>query len=261
MKTTTNNIFKNIKYDENFNNELKIGLYQVTKDEEILERIILNNIPLVIKIANIVAYATKIDHDDLIQEGLIALINSIKNYKGDGTFSTYAYECIFGVMHVYVRTEYCHSSASYGQFMKKFNSIGYELYDRCVNYYKEPYLTEVLNVMVDRNIISEKHKPIIRSIIPISFEENRKMCTNVMYDETDDNFKEIYREIGENLDYLLSGLDDIDKNIVKLKTGFYNDEPLSLTEIGSLYGKSHEFVRTHYLRSLPKIKKKYDSLS
>lgn len=81
-------------------------------DTKAREKIIVHNIPLVLKEALITFKTSDYDKDELISVGLIGLIKAVDNYKIDYgyAFSTFAVRCIHNEICMYFRNENKHKT-------------------------------------------------------------------------------------------------------------------------------------------------------
>ena len=81
-----------------------LKLYFETKDEDLRNEIVTNNLRLVYKIADEFSKKYHVSIDDLIQEGSFGLMNAVENYdpKFETQLSTFAFPYITNKMNIYV---------------------------------------------------------------------------------------------------------------------------------------------------------------
>ena len=143
--------YVDMEIDKNFNNEEAIKKYKETKDKELKNEIILNNIPLVLKIAKNYIIPSQLPIDDIISCGNIGLMNAIETYDIDCNtkFSTYAYNRITGDILNYITKEYGNGSRYFGFFIMKCRQYILKLYGD--KNYEPDYqnLNEVLDIMIE----------------------------------------------------------------------------------------------------------------
>jgi RNA polymerase sigma factor (sigma-70 family) len=256
-------IYSNLEFDDNFDNESNIKIYKTTYDNNVRDELMLNNMRLVFNLALEITNTTKIDIDDLIQVGVIAIIDAIDTYKlsENVKFSTYLYTCVHGQMFSYVDKFLSKSTRYYGSILRHFITTGRRMYGFNVDISKEPYFTEITNELIKDNIIKKCNIIAIKELYFTSLEENKSLYENVKYiDENDENIK-IIEFMKDNYDYLTSSLTKEQKEIVEYKLGFKYGYTMTFKEIGELYNKTGEAIRQNYEKSINSITRKYKSIS
>ena len=252
--------YVDMEIDENFNNEEAIKKYKKTRDNELREKIILNNMPLVLKIAKGYIVPSKLPVDDIISCGNIGLMNSIETYDidGDTKFSTYAYNMITGDILNYITTEYGNGSRRFGFFIMKCRQYLHKLYGD--KNYELDYqtLNEVLDKMIEDGVIEEFHKPMLimglTSMHP--FNEITKEIEDIEWEEPEREVSLEHEYINSHLDYLLNGLTDEEKELVLYRYGFIDGKTYSLRKIAKMKGITHQAISLRNEKVLLKLKKK-----
>ena len=132
-----------------------IDEYQKTKDEKIKEKLVNDNIKLVISMTK--RFYNRSDGcEDLFQVGMIGLIKAIENFNTsyDLKFSTYAVPLIIGEMKRYLRDNH------QIKISRSLNDIAYKILkikDEYLNkYQREPTIKELAKKLdVDQSVIIE----------------------------------------------------------------------------------------------------------
>lgn len=252
--------YVDMEIDKNFNNEEAIKKYKETKDKELKNEIILNNIPLVLKIAKNYIIPSQLPIDDIISCGNIGLMNAIETYDIDCNtkFSTYAYNRITGDILNYITKEYGNGSRYFGFFIMKCRQYILKLYGD--KNYEPDYqnLNEVLDIMIEDGVIEEIHKPILIMGLTTMHPFN-EITKEIEYTEWEEPEREVSLEheyINTHLDYLLNGLTDEEKELVLYRYGFIDGEVYSLRKIAKMKGITYQAIGLRNEKVLLKLKKK-----
>ena len=201
-----------------------------------MDNIINKYLPLIKSIAN-TFYG--IDYDDLIQSGIIGLINAYKNYKrSENTkFSSYAYQYIYGEMYNYTL-----KNKSIKQ--QKDNLKIVKLYEQTKN-----YLTQSLGKIPSKKEISSYLKineEIIDNALINTYEilsiDNDTTLNNTIGITLDMDLK-------IDLDNSINMLSDEEKQIIKYR--YFKD--LTQSEVSKKLGISQVKVSRYEKRSLSKL--------
>lgn len=255
--------------EKDFDNEKNIIEYQKTKDKELRNRIVNNNLLLVLNIARRYSYPTKMPLGDLIAEGTLALINAIDKYipNKDVLFSTYATESIKNEISGKVNEWYGDGNKYYGEAIKKYRSIAISIFDES-KIYNEDIIDYVLDIMLEEELIRPG----------TIYEVKKRLLSTSLYEieETDDE-EEIEFKVIEEAEYipyddgsdfdrtafikkykdlLYSGLTDYEKEVMDYYCGFKDGKPHTQPEIAAIYGISHQAVQQQFKKAVTKMRGK-----
>ena len=146
-----------VELDEYFNNEEAIAKYQQTKDLELRNKIVEQNLPLVVRLAYEYSYPSNVNQRELIDEGSIALMRAIDCYKvGEVKFSTYAAHSIIGALLNYINKCYGEGSIYYGNLIKRYKKMAFEILGDSADVYSEEIVDYILGILVEEKEIPEK---------------------------------------------------------------------------------------------------------
>lgn len=256
--------------EKDFDNEKNIIEYQKTKDKELRNRIVNNNLLLVLNIAKVYEYPTKMPLGDLIAEGTLALINAIDKYipNKDVLFSTYATNSIKNEISGKVNEWYGDGNKYYGEIIKKYRSIAISMFDES-KIYNEDIIDYVLDIMLQEELVRPGAIPEVKS---------RLLSTSLYEIERDNNeieFKVIEEAecipyddgtdfdriafIKKYKDLLYSGLTDYEKEVMDYYCGFKDGKAHTQQEIAKIYGISHQAVQQQFKKAVTKMRGKADS--
>lgn len=210
-------------------NEDMVREYQ-SGNEEMITQLIQKNLGLVYRFAKRLyptINKTPFDQDDLIQEGLIGFMESVKKYRfhEDVKFSTYAADTVWYAMLTFINRR-----AIYREYKNNPNSKHVHLTS----------LTELIPGSADLTL-----EDVIQ-------DENAQTSFVAIEDEIDNK---ILREDLLKLldDVLAKGKLNVGLRILKVRYGL-NGLPLTFREIGDLYDLSIERVRQLHNKAIWKIR-------
>ena len=245
-------------YDKSIENDL-IKKAQ-NGDLEARNTIVENYLKLVISIAK--RYVDKgLSLEDLIQEGNIGLIKAIKKYddKKGSKFSTYAVW--------WIRQTVTRSLADKGKTIR----IPVHLYEKLALFRKTQAILEKelgrmptdlevankMNISEDTLNLINKINPSIASLNDKLFEEQDLELADIIANDEDpvDN-QVIDVNLKNDVKTLLDSLNfsEREMEIIRLRYGFGDKEPMTLEEVGKIYGITRERVRQLENRVLEKIR-------
>ena len=251
--------FKNNKYLTKIE-ERNILIKAKQGDELSQNQLIQNNLKLITKIAKkYINYGIPLN--DLIQEGIIGLINAIKkfdlNYKCK--FITYAYykirQAIANAIANNSRTIrvpiYMHDlHIKYKQiYEKEFESKGITPTDK--------ELSETLDVPIHYiNYLKEFDRTTISINSPISDESDKELIDTLISEDINIEDIIINNSLIEEVNKLLNtyDLDKKDIEIIKYRFGFYNNRIYTYKEIASILNISVESTRKYYERAIIRLR-------
>lgn len=227
----------------------------------IVDMLVSRNIHLIKKIAYKWAYGCKfLSYEDLVQEGVIGLINAIKLYDCEMScqFSTYAYPAIEQkIIRAIQNTEqHVRLSVHAHRLMQKIKTLSQK---HNISFYEASKLINMSNDMRD-SINFWYHRPPISIDQKISESENSSLIDFIINqpgNHTDIDEKILEGEKNINLDELLksAGLSEREQLIIELRHGIGNNEVMTLEGIGQNLGICRERVRQIERDAILKIKK------
>lgn len=266
MKSISAYSKKNSKEGKNnmpSNRELLIS-YKVHKNMSARDELILNNMGLVYMIAKKrMNIPSSFVFEDLVQEGTIGMMKGIEKFdiNRNTSFSTYIYYWIIQqIDRALINNGHLIRLPAYiWEKINKLNSIenSFDYLDAdldtlCseikitedeyneINYYrKKHYSFTSLNTLI--TIDNDTSYVELQDLIPDN---------NSSLEETI-----VFKDLGENLDKILSTLSPREKEILELRFGLKNNEPNTLQEIGDKYNLTRERIRQIESKALKKIRK------
>ncbi|HMB19641.1 MAG: sigma-70 family RNA polymerase sigma factor [Spirochaetota bacterium] len=244
--------------------EVTLAKAKCEGDEKSKEKLINANLRLVVKIAK---NYTSLEPSliDLIQEGNLGLIRAAEkfDYTMGCRFSTYASYWIKHYITRFIakRSRTIRVPIRKGDLFKKIKRAQ----DSLVNSLgKEPSHKEIADMLgIEEKSVSdimEVFQPTISLEYPLNDDE-----FNLYEVVSDEKFQSpdmgIYkRDLKEELEHAMESLMDNEKQILKKRFGFEDEEPVTLKEVGNEFGISAETVRQIEARAMSKIKQKYSFL-
>ena len=244
--------------------EVALAKAKCDGDEKSKEKLINANLRLVVKIAK---NYTSLEPSliDLIQEGNLGLIRAAEkfDYTMGCRFSTYASYWIKHYITRFIakRSRTIRVPIRKGDLFKKIKRAQ----DTLVNELgKEPSHKEIADMLgIEEKSVSdimEVFQPTISLEYPLNDEE-----FNLYEVVSDEKFQSpdmgIYkRDLKDELEHAMESLMDNEKEILKKRFGFEDEEPVTLKEVGNEFGISAETVRQIEARAMSKIKQKYSYL-
>lgn len=251
--------FKNNKYLTKI--EERNTLIKAKQGDELSQnKLIQNNLKLITKIANkYINYGIPLN--DLIQEGIIGLINAIKKFdlNYNCKFLTYAYYKIrqsinraiannSRTIRVPIHMHDLH--IKYKQiYEKEFENKGIIPTDK--------ELSELLNVPIRYiNYLKDIDRTTISINQSISNESDKELIDTIVSDDTSIEDKIINNSLKDEVNNLLNNYDlnKIDIEIIKYRFGFYNDRKYTYKEIARILKISVNTVRKYYQRAINRFR-------
>ena len=263
----TTNIKKYIEDD--FDTEKNIIEYHKTKDINLRNKIVINNMSLVLGIAKKYMFPTKIALGDLIAIGTIALINSIENYnpKDNASFSTYAISSIKNEISIEVNKWYGEGREYYGSLIKIYRSIAISMFNE-EEIYNSEVVDYILEMMLERKLIRPGSIPEVRSrllstkLYEIDEKTEEKVefkpieeALEVVYDDEEEDFGRV-EFIRTYKDELYSELTDYEKEVMDYYCGFKDGTPHTQAEIGEILKVSRQAIQQQFQKATTKMKVK-----
>lgn len=252
--------------EEDFDNEKNIRLYHKTKDIELRNKIVINNLRLVINIANEYRYPANIPLGDLIGVGTITLINAIEKYDPTKKikFSTYVTNSIINEISGSVNEWYGEGKKYYGDIIKKYRSIAISIFDEEM-IFNEDVIDYVLDIMLEQKLIRKGTISEIKSRLlsiglykvnemdkQIDFETNEEALSIPYNDNTEFDRISFIKEHKEELYEVLS---DYEKELMEYRCGYIDGHPYTVIELSKIYGISHQAIQQQCKKATVKMKK------
>lgn len=257
------------KYTEDdFDNEKSIIEYHKTKDINLRNKIVINNIALVLGIAKKYEFPSRIALGDLITVGTICLINSIENYnpEDDASFSTYAIRSIKNEISIEINRWYGEGREYYGSLIKKYRSIAISMFDE-EKIFNEDIIDYVLEIMLERKLIRPGTIKEVRSRLLSTklYEIDEDIEENVEFKIIDEALEVPYDDeidfdrvkfIRTYKDELYKALNDHEKELMEYKCGYKDGIPRSDKELAEIYGVSRQSIQNQCKKASTKMKAK-----
>ena len=212
--------------------------YQANPSIELRNQLVEANMGLVKKYANQVSNSFKVEFDDLVQEGIIALVRCVERFDPykEYKFSTYAVPHIRGRLYHYVRDK--------GYTIRpprKYNDLINK--SRKLNCYKSEDIAAELGVSVEEWLeAKQSHKPPQQLDQPVGDGDTQLM-------DTISDFSDLYSKV-----YVSNLLDQLPKNHrIAIKLTYYDE--LTQKEIGEVMGCSYVTVKRYQKKGMEELVK------
>ncbi|MEG0794318.1 MAG: sigma-70 family RNA polymerase sigma factor [Bacilli bacterium] len=205
------------------------------------EQLIMENAGLIWKIAN---RFYNVDKKDLFQAGALGILKAYRNYKENGVtkFSTYAYDYIFGEMHILASNKEIKISKDIIKLRNELEKTRYILAQKLCRIPSNMELANFLEMDVEKITLALNSANAVMSL-----------------DEESDDARNLYESIAYNeslsqddlimLDSSINTLDEVEKDIINSR--YYED--LTQTETARKLGLSQVMVSRYEKRSLEKM--------
>lgn len=263
MKKRRTDTLPIIEVEDNFDNEAAVLKYQITKDEELLQKIVIQNLPLVIKIAEKYWFPSKISRNELFSEGSIGLIEAVKTYvEGNTKFSTYATEMITYNMLNCASEWYGEGSRYLGAIIMHYRKLAISIFGDNSSIYDEDVVDYVLGIMLEEGTVNSKSIIEIRSrLLSKKIELVREELESIEdkeYDEEQEEKEESKETLFIRLhkDELFEGLSEKRKTIMEYRYGLKDGHPYFQEEVAAIYGVSRQAIQQQEKKAMDKIRKK-----
>ena len=202
--------------------------------------------------------------DDLVQEGNIALMEVAEKYDSEfSSFSTYAVPYIWGKMVRVINTQsnMIRVPERNSLDFRKFKGERYKFYSQFGRFPNDEEIFERIDIGINREnmrktiIVLDKGIPSLN--VPVPGIDSGEPYISFIKDEEIDIEQEVEdRTLGYDLDRIMKRvLSYRNYQVMKMRYGLDDGEPMRLEEVGLNFGITRERVRQLQERSLKKLRR------
>lgn len=238
--------------------EYELGIKVKNGDLSAREKLIVNNIRLVVSIARRYV-GLGLDFDDLIEEGIIGLIIAVDKFEPEKhlKFSTYATYWIRQSMRRGITNKSRTIRIPVHAFdtmlsMKKFMEDYYKMHGVEP---EEEVVAKGINITVSRLKKLKRLTSATSSLDLLVGSDNDTILSDLLTDEDCDVEKDIlFKELALSLEKGINSLTDKERSVILRKYGFLGNTT-SLADIGRYFGVTRESIRRRESSALNKLNK------
>lgn len=289
-----------LEVNPKFNNEkaiakyrLLMSFYERNKDEEfkekaksIKDKIVYNNLPLIINIARKNEFPSKLNIEDLLSAGIIALLKCIDKFNLEKglKFTTYVGDSATTKISDEISSWYGEGSSYYGKAIRIYRSMAIAMFGENDAIYDNENIDYILSIMLEQDLVRRGSIPEIkfRLLAGKSKEDDYTEIESLKDEENDeDGYAPFYQKIS-NMDYLpddndaeeefdksmtriefireyktklYSLLTDRTREIIEYMYGFEDGKEHTKTDTAKRFGITRQAVDCHLNKAMPRMKK------
>lgn len=242
-----NNVLKNLPEHKENKNLSEVFIEIKKGNLKVKNKFISNNLKLVRKVSQ-KFINSHVDIDDIFSAGVIGLIHSIDKFdpEYETKFSTYSQYWIEYYIteelrkynnNLYVPVHTIKASNKVFRVKKELEKDG-----------KEPSIDEIAR-KTNKSVKSVNQLISLRD--NVTFTDNDYIAEMSIEDNSDEYSNIINKK---TITKVMSKLDRIEKEVISLRFGIYDDNPLTLNEIGNMLNLTGESIRKIELKAITKLK-------
>lgn len=257
------------------NNKDLFDDYAICNSQEVRNNLLVNNLPLVRKIASKYNNAStgSLVYEDLVSEGVLGLMKAIDRFKKEYgyEFSTYAYYWIKQsitraiadkALNVRLPVHLHETLNKINKFEREFWKQGGEpevekiakLCDLSVEKYYELKIVEAS--FRKQTSLNTPLKEDSQEDILMMLEQKSSLWFTGGLDEFDPVQVSNYHALKNELEILLKYLTEREEQVIRLRYGVDGNEPKTLEEIGDMMNVTRERIRQIQAKAIVKLRKK-----
>lgn len=236
--------------------------YKKTKDINIRNKIIVNNLSLIKKYAYKYSLKSSLEFGDLINEGVFGMIRAIENFdvNNNNEFSTYAvYWIKQSITRAIQEKGYIiRLPVHLHEKIKEIIGLENKLHIKGLNIDKEE-ICKNFNISIDKYYELKKLNNTflhLTSLNTVVGEDEESELIEFIFTDEDESLEDyiIKKELKEEIDMTLSTLTSREEEIIRQRFGLDDGERKTLEQIGKKYGVTRERIRQIEVKALKKLR-------